>query len=513
MTKRKRKKYLSLAGGLIVLAFLLAGAWNLWFGTTKIGFLNYQVINLGEIAKANHNPFIRIAEITTDQLDNLEKYDMIFINGMGLRITEEQRERIEQAATRNLPVLTTAATNPANNICSVDSVANTVLRDYLGNGGRRNYQSMLNYVRKYIDRKIISIPEPEAVVEASSEMLYHADPAHPEDEVLGFNTVREYDDFLKKQGLWKEDAPRIVLTGQMGEPADLIRKLEETGNRVYPVRNMRMFIQFHQIDSVAPSAVINMAHGRMGDYIVDYLNQQNIPLFSPLNVNRLVADWEKDDMGMNGGFLSQSVVTPEIDGAIRPFALFGHYIDEEGLQRAYAIPERLETFVQTVNNYIRLKSKPNSEKRIAIYYYKGPGQNALTASGMEVVPSLYNLLVRLKKEGYKVDHLPASSQELGKLIQAQGAVFNLYAEGASDRFMKEGNPELITKEQYEQWVGQSLRPEKYAEVVAAHGEFPGNYMATEDGRLGVARISFGNVVLLPQNAAGTGSNSFQMVHG
>ena len=31
---------------------------------------------------------------------------------------------------------------------------------------------------------------------------------------------------------------------------------------------------------------------------------------------------------------------------------------------------------------------------IAIFYFKGPGQNALTASGMEVVPSLYNLLVR-----------------------------------------------------------------------------------------------------------------------
>ena len=32
---------------------------------------------------------------------------------------------------------------------------------------------------------------------------------------------------------------------------------------------------------------------------------------------------------MNGGFMSQSIVTPEIDGAIRPFALFGHYKDEE----------------------------------------------------------------------------------------------------------------------------------------------------------------------------------------
>lgn len=103
-------------------------------------------------------------------------------------------------------------------------------------------------------------------------------------------------------------------------------------------------------------------------------------------------------MGMNGGFLSQSVVMPEIDGAIRPYALFGHRLDAEGLQQAYAIPERLTTFVETVNNHIVLQNKPNSEKRVAIYYYKGPGQNALTAAGMEVAPSLYNLLVRMKRE-------------------------------------------------------------------------------------------------------------------
>ena len=79
--------------------------------------------------------------------------------------------------------------------------------------------------------------------------------------------------------------------------------------------------------------------------------------------------------------------------------------------------------------------------------------------------------------------------------------------------MKNGNPELITKEQYESWVKESLRPEKYAEVVAADGEFPGNYMVTSDGCLGVARLQFGNIVLMPQNAAGSGDNSFQVVHG
>ena len=119
----------------------------------------------------------------------------------------------------------------------------------------------------------------------------------------------------------------------------------------------------------------------------------------------------------------------------------------------------------------------------------------------------------MKQEGYNVSGLPANAQELAKMIQAQGAVFNSYAEGAFDEFMKNGNPELITKEQYESWVKESLRPEKYAEVVAADGEFPGNYMVTSDGCLGVARLQFGNIVLMPQNAAGSGDNSFQVVHG
>ena len=509
----KKKKRIILLGSAAGAAILLLAAWSLWFSPTKIGFVNYQTINLGEISKANDNPFIKLSTIGTDELDRLNGCDMVFINAMGLRITEEQRAAIREAADGGLPVLSTAITNPANNICSVDSADAAALSEYLGNGGRRNYRSMLNYVRKHIDRKLTSIHEPEAVQEAANEMLYHIDPKNPEEEAAGFNTVGEYNRFLKEHGLWKEDAPRIIVTGQMGEPTDLIKRLEETGNVVYPVRRMKSFITRHQIDSVQPSAVINMAHGRMGDYITDYLSEQNIPLFAPLNVNTLVDDWENDAMGMSGGFLSQSVVTPEIDGAIRPFALFGHYADGEGLPHAFAIPERLKTFVQTVNNYIRLKTSPNSEKKVAVFYYKGPGQNSLSAAGMEVVPSLYNLLVRMKKEGYKIENLPASSEELGRLIQKQGTVFSTYAEGTFDKFLKEGRPELVTKEQYEGWAKKCLRPETEAEVEAANGEFPGSFMATEDGKLGIARIQLGNVALLPQPAAGAGSNSFQIVHG
>ena len=507
-----KRKGILVGAGLLLLIVLGTVAWNTWFGTTKIAFINYQVINLGQISKANDNSFIKISALDTEDLDKIGSYDMVFMNAMGLRITEEQRAVIENAADGGLPILTTAATNPANNITSLDSIQIETLRGYLTNGGRRNYRSMLNYVRKYIDGKIVSVSEPEEATVRSNDQFYHIDPKNPDDEELGFNTVAEYNAFLKENGLYHEGAPCVVITGQMGEPTDLIDKLEKTGNMVYPVRNMRTFVMNGMADSVNVSAVINMAHGRMGDYIVDFLKEKNVPLFAPLNVNRLVEDWENDKLGMSGGFMSQSIVTPEIDGAIRPYALFGHYEDEEGLQHAYAIPERLETFVQTVNNYIKLQNKPNSEKRVAIYYYKGVGQNALTASGMEVAPSLYNLLKRMKNEGYKVN-LPASVKELEQLIQAQGAVFGAYAEGAFTEYMKTGKPELISKEQYEEWVKKSLRPEKYAEVVELNGEFPGEYMVSEDGRLGVARVDLGNVVLVPQNAAGKGDNSFKVVHG
>ena len=506
------KKKSKIISGVCIVAAALIGisVWNAWFSATKIAFVNFQTIQQGSISKANDNSSVKLSEVSLDNLDRLASYDMVFVNGMGLRIVEEQRQQIQQAADKGVPIYTSMATNPANNICNLDSVQQNLIRGYLTNGGKTNYRNMLNYIRKAIDGKVSSIQEVEAPVERPSNMLYHAGLTNPDDE-LEFLSVADYEKFMKENNLYKEGAKKIMITGQMADATGLIEALEKEGYNVYPVQSMTRFMSF--IDEIEPNAIINMAHGRMGDKMVDYLKAKNILLFAPLTINSLVDEWEKDPMGMAGGFMSQSIVTPEIDGAVRPFALFAQYEDEEGLRHSYAVPERLKTFVSTINNYLNLNAKPNNEKKVAIYYYKDPGQNALTAAGMEVVPSLYNLLVRMKQEGYNISNLPANAEELGKMIQAQGAVFNTYAEGAFNEFMQNGHPELITKEEYESWVEESLRPEKYKKVVDAFGEFPGNYMVTPDGKLGIARLQFGNVVLLPQNAAGSGDNSFQVVHG
>lgn len=500
--------------GVILLAVVLSVvAWNRWFSATRIAFVNYQATTLGQIARANDHARIRLASVEPSEFDRLGRYDVVLMNGMGLRITADERAALQRAADRGLVVVTTMATNPANAIVSADSLTEANVKGYLAGGGRSNYRNMLLYLRRTVDGKRLDSREPAAPAVREVKQFYHADPDHPADEELDFGSVAAYEAFLAQHGLLKEGAPRIVVTGQMGEPTELIARLEETGNMVYPLRNLQAAIQSGQADSIRPSAVINMAHGRLGDAIVEYLTRQNIPLFSPLNVNRMVDKWEDDKMGMNGGFLSQSVVMPEIDGAIRSQVLFGHRLDGEGLQQVHAIPERLERFVETVNRHIALQRTPNSEKRIAIYYYKGPGQNTLTASGMEVTPSLYNLLVRLRGEGYRVEHLPATPEGLAALIQQQGAVFNAYAHGVKAEFLKTGDPALISAGEYAAWCSEALRPELMSDVVALDGEFPGSYLSDDAGRLALPRIELGNIVLLPQLAAGAGDDDFAIVHG
>lgn len=510
--RKIKKKHIFLALLAVIVLGGLAKAYSAWVGTTRIAFLNYQAIALGQISHANDNAMIKLSEITTDDFDHLDDYDMIIVNGMGLRIDENQRKQLEEASYK-VPTLTHAATNPANNIVSVDNFDADYLMQYIENGGKKNYHSMLAYIRKFIDGKKFMAPEPERVDERPDYLLTHFDPKDEKGDELGFNSIREYNAFLAKNGLYKEGAPTILLTGFMGAAPDMEKAFEKKGFMVYRINKLQSFIAGHHADSIQANAVVNMAHGRLGDYFVEFLKQKNIPLFSPLNINRLTTDWENDKQGMNGGFMSQSIVTPEIDGAIRPYVVFGQRINKEGLQEVYGIPDRMESFVESVQGYVNLKNKKNSSKRIAIFYFKGPGQNALTASGMEVVPSLYNLLVRLKNEGYNVGKLPANPQELAKMIQAQGAVFGTYAEGAYTKFLQSGHPALVTAHQFAGWTQKALSKKMIKEMNQLYGSFPGKYMATDDGKLAVARLQFGNVVLLPQMMAGVGGDSFKIVHG
>ena len=483
--KKRIWKFIVYAVLAIIAITAIAVVWNKWFSRTRIAFINYQATTLGEISKANNNPFVVIEELPLDKLDDLDDYDMVFMNAMGIRLTEEQRERIQLAGWTGTNILTTMSVNPDNYIVSVDSITADTLNAYLRGASRRNYRSMLNYVRQHVDGKIIFTGEVEKVVPAPEGLLSHPDVEHPDDENVYFESLEDYEAYLQKHGLMKTGAPKIIVTGMMGNPDDLITALEKSGNTVYHIsKSLSKFIEApyppkgesldsNNVTKKLPlgglgglhfNAVVNLAHGRLGDKAVEWLKGQNIPIFSTLCINRLTSEWEEDKQGMSGGFLSQSIVTPELDGCIRPYVLFAQRINDEGIHEQYTIPERLEKFATTVNNYISLQKKQNRDKRVAIVYFKGPGEQSLTASGLAVVPSLYNLLVRMRQEGYNVSGLPANSDQLAKLLQHKGSPITDYT-------LLEEHPDTVV------------------------------------------RVLLGNIALLPQPLAGHGNNTFQIVHG
>ena len=123
----KKKSKIILGVCTVAAALIGMSVWNIWFSPTKIAFINFQTIQQGSISKANDNLSIKLSEVSLDNLDRLTGYDMVFINGMGLRIVEEQRQQIQQAADKGIPVYTSMATNPANNICNLDSVQQNLI--------------------------------------------------------------------------------------------------------------------------------------------------------------------------------------------------------------------------------------------------------------------------------------------------------------------------------------------------------------------------------------------------
>ena len=81
----KKKSKIILGVCIVAAALIGMSVWNTWFSPTKIAFINFQTIQQGSISKANDNSSIKLCEVSLDNLDRLNGYDMVFINGSAYR--------------------------------------------------------------------------------------------------------------------------------------------------------------------------------------------------------------------------------------------------------------------------------------------------------------------------------------------------------------------------------------------------------------------------------------------
>ncbi|MEB3005238.1 cobaltochelatase subunit CobN [Capnocytophaga sp. G2] len=512
-----RKKIL-LITSLLFIGILGYFVWRKYIAPTRIALVNFLSYQSSNVALSNKDRFIKFEEVPLEELDRLKNYDFVLIWGMGMKISEEQRNLLIETSQR-VPFHSFAVTNPDNDINSLNEKDQKRISEYLESANKNNYQNLARYVRKYIDKKWFAT-EPAPAIERKENVYFHLD------DELSFNNLQTYEEYLKKNNYYKENAPRIAVVSGLHEPFGgnkehlngVISALQNEGMNVYPFTAQAKRIEF--LEDINPDAIVYFPHGQMmmgaPEIFINWIKQKNIPIFTGLSVLSLKENWEKDPMGMSGGFLGQTVVMPELDGALYPYVVIAQEKNKDGYYFLNAIGNRTAKFAKIIHNFIELKKKQNQDKKLAIVYFKGVGKNPPVGQGLEVVESLYHFLQQLKKEGYKVDNLPPTVEQFNTILNNQANTYRASSKGEIERFFN-GNPALVEAAELDNWLQKALPKSLYKEVIAHNGTIPGTYLNTvKNGKdyLAVAQVSFGNITILPQPPAAISTkDDFKVQHG
>ncbi len=494
-------------------------AYNRYVSPTRIAFVNYMDFMYDSILDAETNSFIKTEAIPLDDdtFKNASDYDAMFLFAHGnVNLSTEQKAQIEAAVAEGTAVIYRSPITQLQND-ALDPDGLKYVLDCLQNGGKKNYERMLNYTRRVFDNKKLFVDPITDPFILPNNYYYHLG----EEEV--FEDVLTYIQFLKDSGRYNPEGSNIcLLAAQFGSSSknshinQLVTAFEALGHNVFPtVTRSKKRLEF--VEQTDPDMVVFIPHGRFaGEPGVEWLKEQNIPMLCPIVIFGPEDEWLESPQGMEGGMLSQAITMPELDGGSTPMPIAAQTLNDRGLYVFTGIKERIETFTTNANKWLTLKSKANADKKVAIFYYKEAGKNSLVAEGLELGPSILNLLTRLKAEGYSTGELPKTPEALLEIIQEKGPVFGTYAKGSIAEYMKTGDPVLMPSDKFQTMLNRELDPILLDSLREHYGEAPGNFMTLQKNgvnNLVITRVDFGNVILLPVPPPGFGDDEVKLVHG
>lgn len=512
-----KKKKIHLA--VLLLLSILSVGWAVYhcvLAPTRVAFVNFPSYQFSSYALAADRN-VNVVEVSDESSESLRRYDAIMIFGPGYRPSMEQVAELKAAERRGIPVHSFGFATEAVQESALTTAQAEKLNLYYSNRVQSNFRNMLRFIRRELHgRTLFTHPAAEPIVMPKDFIYYICD-----ERV--FYTPEELTRHMKSVGVYIEGAPHIALLSGALSPLEgnrahidsMITGLTRRGFNVYPLVSSEK--RKEMLESISPSAIVYIPMGRLADDdFVQYMRRMNVPLFCPIPVNSSREQWINDPKGVSPGTLTARIVLPEVDGALLPLAISQEGENEEGISVIQPDEERISNFMDNVSRHMALRTKPNAEKKVAIVYFRGPGSNALVATGLEVAPSLYNLLRRMQSEGYDLTGLPETYEEFERILNSEGNIWEAHAAGALRRFLEHGHPEWVRTSDYNQWLSEVLVPLKHTELIEVQGEAPGTYMGgTVNGEpaIAVARMRFGNVVVMPQPRAGLYGDDFSMVHG
>ena len=160
----------------------------------------------------------------------------------------------------------------------------------------------------------------------------------------------------------------------------------------------------------------------------EFFSDLDVPFRSVVSLDvQTIENWSQSKLGLNPVQTAMQVAIPELDGATEAL-VFG------GLTQAGDQPEPIEDrcvkIARRLARWNRLRVAPRKSLRVAFLVFCFPPNkgNIGTAADLDVFPSLWNMLAKLKSEGYEIE-LPDSADRLRQIL----------LEGNSDDFGMQAN--------------------------------------------------------------------------
>lgn len=295
-----------------------------------------------------------------------------------------------------------------------------------------------------------------------------------------------------------------VLSGNTRHYDAVIRALEDRGLRVLPAfaggLDARPAVDAYFLENGKPT--IDALVSLTGFSLVggpayndaraaeDLLAKLDVPYTAAHATEfQTLEDWSESDQGLLPVETTMMVAIPELDGAASP-TLFGgrsRAAEPDRSRDMQPHPERAERLAARVARKVELRRTARVDRKLAIVLFNFPPNAGATgtAAWLGVFRSLYNMLRRLKDEGYTVD-LPEDVDALRRAV----------LEGNASQYGADANVHERVS------VDHHVRTLPWLEdIEQAWGPAPGKHQS--DGRsLHVLGRAFGNVLVGIQPAFG-----------
>jgi cobaltochelatase CobN len=459
---------------------------------------------------------------------DLASPDVIFLYHLNYKVMLDMEPALKAARQRGAKVIGIGGYEifQRKGFFNVDLEAHPDLPAYWEYSGPQNAKRLIGYLlNRFCGFSEVEVMAP---VEQPCEGIFHSDA--PGSRV--FASLADYQAWYKSSGHQKPGpwvgiiSYNVIKTGHSKIQEKLIGELEKQGLNVicaigYPAD--MLIEKYMMADGVKIDLLVSLMFSHPKEKAQELLVRMNVPVIRGISLYNELEKWEQDPQGIEPFQLASQIFMPELCGLIEPIVLGGKrvYKDEKtGIEVTEKIPqtERIAKLAARVKSWLKLRTKKNPDKKVALLYYNNPpGKHNIYASYLDVFASMQTLLEGMGAAGYRFEKDQNFSKDvLQDLILRQGRNIGTWAPGEMDKLIKTGRITLVPVDAYKGWFAE-LSQDFQSQVISKWGPVEKTTLMSwtdPEGKqfLVIPGIKLGNIFIGPQPARGWLQESARLYH-